>query len=119
MSQPYFVTWDQEYVRKASAGEVILPINDDWLCAYAVYLGYTRAINDSWLQTICFHFGIMEPVNDSWYQALCEFYGFDTPVYNNSWRYTLAFIPWQNLISLTPWEEANVKWEDEDEWIII
>jgi hypothetical protein len=61
----------------------------------------------------------MEPVNDSWYQALCEFYGFDTPVYNNSWRYTLAFIPFQAPDSSMPWEDADFLWEEADAWIII
>jgi hypothetical protein len=119
MGQP-FLNWEKEYCRRASAGAVTFPKNDDWLCALAIHFGYTKAINDSWLQTICFHFGVLEPVNDSWYQALAEWYGFETPVYNNSWRYTLAFIPYNAPDALTPWEEEDTAtidfWENAGQW---
>jgi hypothetical protein len=108
------LSWEKEYVFRASGGEVTTPYNGSWLGALVKYFGYEELYGASYIQTICYHYGIFEPVNNSWFQALCNYYGFFEPI-NNSWKYTLAFIEIKP-VSEYEWETADFIWEEAEEW---
>ena len=110
------VSWEKEFVFKASNGAVVEPYNGSWLGALVNYFGYgDNLYGASYIQTICFHYGITEPVNVSWYQALCEYFGLFEPI-NGSWKYTLAFIDGVAPVGDTNWEDADFMWELAEDW---
>lgn len=118
------VSWEKEFVFRASNGLVTEPKNGSWLGALVDFFGYGDDLyGGSYIQTICFHYGITEPENVSWHQALCNYFGIFEPI-NNSWKYSLAFIdveppgPEPTPVSETNWEDVDDNWEDSEDWIL-
>ena len=106
----------QQYVERASGGEVLSPTGGTWLSAYAIYLGATEP-KGTWLQTICEELGITQPLNGSWVQALANHYGITEPVGGN-WWIALAIGPVEPVVSdwvlaTGVWRNGNTVWRDE------
>lgn len=112
------LNWAREFAFRASNGAVTDPVNMSYLQALANHFGFQEPIAGSWIITIAFHYEIFEPINMSWHQAIAEHFGFATPI-NNSWKYTLAFVDAVEPVSELNWEDADVLFEDADEWILV
>lgn len=110
-----YASAQQEFVIKASGGDVTSPVGGSWLAAYAIYLGATEP-NGTWLQTICETQGIMEPVNGSWIQALALAYGITSWEGYGNWWLALAD---QALPPDDIWGTNETLWMNEaEEWAL-
>lgn len=113
-----YASAQQEFVIKASDGNVTSPVGGSWLAAYAIYLGATEP-NGTWLQTICELQGIMEPVNGSWIQALALAYGITSWEGYGNWWLALADQVTPPLPPDDIWGTNESLWMDEaEEWAL-
>lgn len=113
-----YASAQQEFVFKASGGEVTEPVAGSWLAAFALYLGATEP-SGTWLQTICEQIGITEPVNGSWIQALALEYGITNVEEYGNWWLALAdqaspLVSW--VLQTGIWRNGDTIWTADGIW---